>query len=168
MSAFFRNFSTVLFTAKIFVMNLLQRIERWGDTHHPKWVDGLRILLGLLLMWKGIQFVDNIDLLKARIAEQPFLTAVSFWLAHYIIFAHTVGGLFIALGLLTRVGVIANLPVLIGAVFFVNLTPNLFNVYPELSLSVVVLLGLLFFLVEGSGRVSVDEYMRTHPEKSAA
>ncbi|WP_341839509.1 DoxX family protein [Chitinophaga caseinilytica] len=149
-------------------MNLLQRIERWGDNHHPKWVDGLRILLGLFLMWKGIQFVDNIDLLKSRIAEQPFLTAVSFWLAHYIVFAHTVGGLFIALGLLTRVGVIANLPVLIGAVFFINSSTNLFSVYPEMSLSIVVLLGLLFFLVEGSGRVSVDEYMRTHPEKSAA
>lgn len=149
-------------------MNLLQRVERWGDAHHPKWVDGLRILLGLFLMWKGIQFVDNIDLLKARIAEQPFLTAVSFWLAHYIVFAHTVGGLFIALGLLTRVGVIANLPVLIGAVFFVNSSTNLFNQFPEMSLSVLVLAGLLLFLVGGSGKVSVDEYMRTHPEKSAA
>lgn len=145
-------------------MNLLQRIERWGDNHHPKWIDGLRILLGLLLMWKGIQFVNNIDVLKARIAEQPFLTALSFWLAHYIVFAHTVGGLFIALGLLTRVGVIANLPVLIGAVFFVSAGTGLFSVYPELSLSIAVLLMLLFFLVEGSGRISVDEYMRRHPE----
>ncbi len=145
-------------------MNLLQRIERWGNSHHPKWIDGLRILLGLLLMWKGIQFVMDIDVLKARIAEQPFLTALSFWLAHYIVFAHLAGGLFIALGLLTRLGALVNLPVLIGAVFFVNAGTNLFAVYPELSLSIAVLLLILFFIVEGSGRISVDEYMRRHPE----
>ncbi len=146
-------------------MNILQRIEHWGDTHHPMWIDGLRIMLGLILIWKGIQFVNNIDLLKAHIAEQPFLTALSFWLAHIIVFAHFVGGLFIALGLLTRVGVIANLPILIGAVLFVNSSTNLFSVHSEMILSVVVLCLLLFFLVEGSGKFSVDEYMRRHPEK---
>lgn len=147
-------------------MNLLQRIDRWGETHHPKWIDGLRILLGLILMWKGIQFVQNIDLLKARITEQPFLTALSFWLAHVIVFAHSVGGLLIALGLLTRAAVIANIPILIGAVFFVNSPTQLFSVHSELGLSILVLFLLLFFLVEGSGKISVDEYMRRHPEKT--
>ena len=149
-------------------MNLVNRIERWGDTHHPKWIDGLRILLGLVLIWKGVQFVNNIDLLKAQIDQYPFLTALSFWLAHIVVFAHFVGGLFIALGLLTRVGVIANLPILIGAVIFVNSSTNLFAVHAEMILSLVVLFLLLFFLVEGSGPISVDEYMRRHPEKKAA
>ncbi|MGX5819001.1 DoxX family protein [Chitinophaga lutea] len=145
-------------------MNLVQRIERWGDTHHPAWIDGLRIALGLLIFWKGMQFIGNIDLLKAQIATQPFLTALSFWLAHIIVFAHLVGGLFIALGLLTRVGAIANIPILIGAVIFVHSPTNLFAVHSEQLLSVVVLLLLCFFLVEGSGPISVDEYMRRHPE----
>ena len=146
-------------------MNLLQRIDRWGETHHPIWIDGLRIVLGLILMWKGIQFVSNIDLLKARINEQPFLTALSFWLAHIIVFAHIAGGLLIAMGLLTRVGILANIPILFGAVFFVHTPVNLFAVHSEMILSVIVLCALLFFLVEGSGRFSVDEYMRRHPEK---
>lgn len=147
-------------------MNLVNRIERWGDTHHPKWIDGLRILLGLVIMWKGIQFVNNIDLLKAQIDTHPFLTALSFWLAHIVVFAHVVGGLFITLGLLTRVGVIANLPILIGAVFFIHSSTNLFAVHSEMMLSLVVLFLLCFFLVEGSGPISVDEYMRRHPEKT--
>lgn len=147
-------------------MNLLQRIDRWGETHHPKWIDGLRILLGLVLMWKGIQFVQNIDLLKARIIEQPFLTVVAFWVAHLIVFAHFVGGLLIALGMITRVAVIANIPILIGAVFFVNSPTHLFSVHSELALSILVLFLLLFFLVEGSGKLSVDDYIRRHPEKT--
>lgn len=147
-------------------MNLLQRIDRWGETHHPIWIDGLRIVLGLILMWKGIQFVNNIDLLKARIDEQPFLTVLSFWLAHIIVFAHIAGGLLITLGLLTRVGILANIPILFGAVFFVRTPVNLFAVHSEMILSVIVLCALIFFLVEGSGRFSVDEYMRRHPEKT--
>lgn len=147
-------------------MNLLQRIDRWGETHHPKWIDGLRIVLGLILMWKGIQLVQNIDLLKARINEQPFLTVLSFWLAHIVVFAHSLGGLLIALGLLTRVAILFNIPILIGAVFFVNSPTQLFAVHSELGLSILVLFLLLFFLVEGSGRLSVDEYMRRHPEKA--
>ncbi len=146
-------------------MNLPQRIERWGDNHHPKWIDGLRILLGLLLMWKGIQFVNNIDLLKARIAEQPFPDG-AFFLAGSLHSFRAYRG-----RVVHRPGpaypcwqVIANLPVPIGAVFFVSAGTGLFSVYPELSLSIAVLLMLPFFLVEGSGRISVDEYMRRHPE----
>lgn len=117
-------------------------------------------------MWKGIQFVQNIDLLKAHINEQPFLTVLSFWLAHIVVFAHSLGGLLIALGLLTRVAILFNIPILIGAVFFVNSPTQLFAVHSELGLSILVLFLLLFFLVEGSGRFSVDEYMRRHPEKA--
>jgi uncharacterized membrane protein YphA (DoxX/SURF4 family) len=147
-------------------MNLLQRIDRWSETHHPIWIDGLRIVLGLILLWKGLQFVNNIDLLKARISEQPFLTVLSFWLAHIIVFAHIAGGLLIAMGLLTRIAILFNIPILFGAVFFVHTPVNLFAVHSEMILSVIVLCALIFFLVEGSGRLSVDEYMRRHPEKT--
>jgi putative oxidoreductase len=144
---------------------MLQRVESWGDAHHPKWLSAVRILLGLFLMWVGIVFVQNRDALTTIIKDQPALTALSFFLAHYIVFAHTVGGLFIAMGLLTRISALANIPVLLGAVFFVHSRTGLFNVYPILGLSILVLFLLIFFLIEGSGRISVDEYMRRHPEK---
>ncbi|HVI47088.1 MAG TPA: DoxX family protein, partial [Chitinophaga sp.] len=146
-------------------MNMLQKVENWGDTHHPNWLSAVRILLGLFLMWVGVLFVQNINALTSLIKENPALTTLSFFLAHYIVFAHTVGGLFIAMGLLTRVGVLANIPVLLGAVLFVHSRTGLFNVYPVLGLSILVLFLLIIFLVEGSGRISVDEYMRRHPEK---
>lgn len=146
---------------------MLQRIDRWGQTHHPKWIDGLRVLLGLLLIVKGVQFIGNIDLLNATIRQHPFLSVMSMWMAHYVVFAHICGGILITLGLLTRVAVIANLPVLIGALIFITTPTAIFNVHTELWLVLLVLAALILFLVEGSGPLSVDEYMRTHPEKRA-
>jgi len=143
-------------------MNLLQRIDRWGETHHPAWIDGIRIVLGLFLFWKGVEFVRNIDTLNAVISQSPVLTVVSMWLAHYIVFAHLAGGILLALGLLTRVAVIAQIPILIGALLFVHTPTGLFRVHGEIGLSILVLLLLVFFLVEGSGPISVDVYMRRH------
>ncbi|MDX5339191.1 MAG: DoxX family protein, partial [Cyclobacteriaceae bacterium] len=34
-------------------MNIITKIEHWGDTHHPKWIDILRIALGLVILYKG-------------------------------------------------------------------------------------------------------------------
>jgi uncharacterized membrane protein YphA (DoxX/SURF4 family) len=149
-------------------MNLLQRIDRWGERHHPRWLDGLRVLLGVFLFYKGVVFIQNIDVLKSVIDQSPWLTVMSFWLAHYIVFAHLLGGLLIVFGLLTRVAILAQLPILLGAIFFVHTSvllneTGLFNVHAETGLSILVLLLLIFFLVEGSGPMSFDDYMRRHP-----
>ena len=146
-------------------MNMLQRVEHWGDTHSPNWLSVVRILLGIFLMAVGILFVMNRDALIATINQKPALAAISVMLAHYIVFAHTVGGLFIAMGLLTRFCAVANVPVLLGAVFFVGSPSGLFNVYPSMALTILVLALLILFVIEGSGRISVDAYMRNHPEK---
>ena len=144
-------------------MNLLQRIDHWGETHHPKWVDGIRVLLGAFLFWKGVVFIQNIDVLKAVINQSPFITVLSFWLAHYIVFAHLLGGVLIMFGLLTRVAVLAQIPILLGALIFVRTPTGLFNVHSETGLSILVLLLLCIFLIEGSGPISYDGYMRRHP-----
>jgi hypothetical protein len=41
-------------------MNLINKIRDWGDHHHPKWLDYFRIVLGMILVWKGIQFAINL------------------------------------------------------------------------------------------------------------
>ena len=43
-----------------------------------------------------------------------------FVVAHYVVVAHLLGGFLIAIGLLTRVAVVSQIPVLLGAVFIVN------------------------------------------------
>ncbi|MDW8393409.1 MAG: DoxX family protein [Chitinophagales bacterium] len=146
-------------------MNLIKRIEDWGDRHHPKWLDLLRILLGLIILGKGYMFISNTEGVK-EIIENSRFGQVSFWLAHYVVFAHLIGGAMIALGLLTRLAILFQLPILIGAVVFVNAKTGFFSANStELWFSVIVLFLLLFFLVEGSGPWSMDAYMKSHPEK---
>ena len=146
-------------------MNWIQRIETWGDRHHPKWLDILRILLGLIITWRGVVFVSNTQDLQQLIAESRF-EQVSFWLAHYVAFAHLVGGILIVVGLITRIAVIFQIPILLGAVLFFNTKSGIFTENStEWWFSMLVLFLLIFFLVEGSGPWSIDEYMRKHPEK---
>jgi uncharacterized membrane protein YphA (DoxX/SURF4 family) len=142
-------------------MSVIQKIEDWGDRHHPKWIDILRILLGLVIFLKGVQFVANTDALM-QIMDRSKFPWVSFFLAHYVAFAHLVGGLLIMLGLVTRFAIVLQLPILIGAVIFINAQKGFFSVNSELSFSLIVLFLLLFFLVEGSGPLSVDAFMRRH------
>lgn len=146
-------------------MNMLQQVEHWGDRHSPNWLSAVRMLLGIFLMGMGVLFVMNRDSLITMINQKPALAAISVMLGHYVVFAHIVGGLFIAMGLLTRFCALANIPVLLGAVFLVHSPTGLFTVYPFMALSILVLCLLILFVIEGSGRISVDEYMRRHPEK---
>ncbi|MFD1143367.1 DoxX family protein [Larkinella insperata] len=142
-------------------MNVIQRVEHWGDTHHPAWIDALRIMLGIVLFLKGVSFIGDTGHLTNLVGGTRF-DLIPMFLIHYVAFAHLVGGLLIAMGCMTRLAVLVQLPILLGAVFFVNITHGFSALNSELWLSVVVLLLLLVFLVVGSGRFSVDDYMRRH------
>ncbi len=142
-------------------MNLLHRVEHWGDTHHPAWTDALRIMLGTILVLKGISFISDTTYLTQLVGGLKF-DLWSVMLVHYIAFAHLFGGFLIAVGCLTRLMCLLQLPILVGAVFFVNISQGFSTLNSELWLSLVVLGLLLAFIVLGSGRFSMDEYVRQH------
>jgi uncharacterized membrane protein YphA (DoxX/SURF4 family) len=147
-------------------MNFVQRMEKWGDAHHPKWIDFIRIVLGIILTLKGVQFINNMQPLVDLIAESGFLGSLSAGLlAHYVVFAHLLGGLMVAFGLLTRFACLVQIPVLLGAIIFINISGDIFQPHSELWLSVLILILLVFFVVEGSGKLSVDEWMRRNPDE---
>ena len=140
-------------------MNMIERVEHWGDAHHPGWWDVLRILLGIVIFLKGVTFLADTESLR-QLIEQVNVRIYAWGAVHYIAFAHLVGGILIALGLLTRVAIGFQLPVLIGAVFFVNVTRGLSVLNSELWISLVVLVLLVVFFVIGSGPYSLDQQMR--------
>lgn len=142
-------------------MNLLHRVEHWGDTHHPAWTDALRIMLGTILVLKGISFISDTTYLTQLVGGLRF-DLWSVMIVHYVAFAHLMGGFLIAVGCLTRLMVLLQLPILVGAVFFVNISRGFSALNSELWLSVIVLGLLLLFLVLGSGRFSMDNYVRQH------
>lgn len=147
-------------------MNTLTRIEHWADSHHPNWIDIIRIALGLTILLKGIFFTRNIGELL-QLMERADLLFVSLGVAHYIAFAHLVGGILIAMGLVTRFAIIFQLPILLFAVFLVNVKQGFFTVSNnfEFELSLVVLILLVVFLIYGSGKWSVDNWMKNHPNE---
>lgn len=146
-------------------MNLLHQIELWGDRHHPKWLDFIRMLLGVFLFFRGVEFINNMDQLSALMTRSEFLGSLSLgMLGHYVVLAHIVGGALIAFGLLTRFACVVQIPILLGAVLFVNAGEGFFTLNEGLWLSLLVLALLLFFTVSGSGPISVDEQMRKQAE----
>ncbi|WP_353681985.1 DoxX family protein [Sphingobacterium sp. 40-24] len=93
-------------------MNLIHKIEHWGDAHHPQWVDYLRIALGIVIFAKGVSFVNDRDVVQHMIEQSSF--HLSSWGAvHYVVFTHLVGGLFLILGFQTR---LASLTIISGTV----------------------------------------------------
>ena len=84
------------------------------------------------------------------------------WIAFLITYLNLLGGLFIAVGLFTKTSCIIQIPILIGAVFFVNTRQGLNQTNSELILSVIVLILLIIFAIKGSGVISADEYFRSY------
>jgi putative oxidoreductase len=138
-------------------MSIYRDMKRWGDDHHPRWFVILRILLGILLLVKGISFMNNNSLLK-ELFSGTSLSDDSGWLPIVITCMHLLGGSFLVIGLQTRLVAILELPIVIGAIVFINVQKSLFAPQSELGLAFLVLLLLVFFIVEGSGPLSVDSY----------
>jgi putative oxidoreductase len=142
-------------------MNYAKRLELWGDRHHPVWIDFVRIALGVFLFIKGIEFARNTESLTSLISNQEaFGTFPSVLVTHFIIFAHIFGGFLIATGLLTRIACLVNIPILLGALLFVNW--NAMNHWSILPLSLITLLLLVYFLVVGSGPLSLNRVLFRH------
>ena len=144
--------------AKFLNMRVVQRIDQWSQAHQPAWLIVIRIVLGVILLAKGIFFISHADKLTDIIANSRFKGAVTF-LAAYITFSHLFCGTFIILGLLTRWVILLQIPILIAAVIFNAPT---FSQGSEFWLSLIVLILLLFFLIEGGGPYSMDNYLKKY------
>ena len=148
----------ILVLPNIEIMKVLKKIENWGDQHHPQWIDYFRILLGIILIWKGVDFYINMEAFNHLMRGAMLGTAFSISLAaHFIILVHIIGGVAIALGTHTRLFCLVNLPILIGAVFFINISAGIFKPYSEFWFSSLVLIGLICFIIEGNGVLAVDK-----------
>jgi uncharacterized membrane protein YphA (DoxX/SURF4 family) len=137
-------------------MNLLQRIEQWGDRHHPRWMDIVRIALGGFLIYKAIDVLNNMSDMITLMEGNTNFGDFSYVLAvHYAVFAHLLGGVMLIFGVMTRFACLIQIPVLIGALFFLGTNREMLRPYSEIIISIVVLLLLLYFLVVGNGPWSV-------------
>ena len=96
--------------------------------------------------------------------ELPFSGFVLILLQHFIIGAHLLGGSLLTLGLLTRFACLIQIPVLLGAIVFVN--ASMVRPFSELFLSIMILLLLVYFLVIGSGPWSLDRVIEQEKKEN--
>ena len=144
-------------------MNLVQKVEHWGDAHHAKWLTVVRIVLGLIIFSKGIALISDTGYLQDLLFRNSifaFSSVMATVAMHIVAFAHLVGGILITLGLVTRFAVVIQIPILVCAVFFVNVANGFSALNSELCLSVIVLCLLVLFWVVGSGPFSVDQQLK--------
>ncbi|TDQ10323.1 DoxX family protein [Pedobacter metabolipauper] len=144
-------------------MTVIQKIEHWGDVHHAKWLDIIRIVLGVLIFSKGIAIVSNTAGLQDLLLQNNvfgFSGMMSSVAIHIIGFVHLVGGILITIGLVTRFAVVIQIPIVLSAVLFVNLSRGFSVLNSELWLSVIVLLLLVLFWIVGSGPYSADQALK--------
>jgi uncharacterized membrane protein YphA (DoxX/SURF4 family) len=137
----------------------LERLESKKDVCF----DLLRIYLGIGLFVKGILFLTDMESLSGLLMKSEKFQPMSFLITHYIPIAHIGGGAMMALGLWTRAAILANIPVLFGAVFFVYFEEGLFTQNQGLEFTALVLFLLCMLLIYGPGRWSVDYYLKNAP-----
>lgn len=141
-------------------MGAILRLNRWANAHTNIAIDALRFLLGSFLFYKGIFFfAPNNSVETYRILDSIPGPGANMILIHYIAMAHICGGILIALGLITRLAVAVQLPILIAAVIV--------NSIGEWNTIGLVQSGLcfvfaVFFLFYGSGKHSVDYNLKMH------
>jgi putative oxidoreductase len=128
------------------------------------YLDFVRIYLGLGLVAKGIQFIVNSDFTGMSLMKNGQLDLLMGIMSHYIPVAHIAGGLLLAAGLITRVAALAQVPILLGAVFFVHLPEGLFTRGQTLEFALLVLFLLSVFMLAGGGPLSLDRYFERKRE----
>ncbi len=130
----------------------------------PKWLTILRIILGIIIVWKGFSFFKDAVGLESMLKTGGFeiLNKNSQIIAFIITYLNLLGGFFIVVGLFTRWMCVIQIVILLGAIVFVNSKQGMSFSNTELLLSVIVLILSVLFSIKGSGYISADEFFRSY------
>ena len=122
-------------------MGIVQKVE---SICPPILVDFVRIALGGFITYKGIVFASNFSSFTANIQSVGWVF-IAAHLAHAIIFFHTVGGIILMFGALTRLVCLLNIPIVAGAVVFNYIRMPTRDGYMELPTASIVLVLLILY-----------------------
>ena len=150
-------------------MNKLFGCKMWLREHGDLFIDLVRIYLGCGLVVKAVFLMNHRDYLMQMIGDTDATWMGGAFIAQYVILAHLCGGAMLAVGMVTRLAALAQLPVLLGAVFSLYL-PRFANVEPRQYLEYAGLVAflLVLFSVFGAGRLSLDHYITRKSREMAA
>jgi uncharacterized membrane protein YphA (DoxX/SURF4 family) len=137
-------------------MGQIKSLNKWANRHTYWPLDIVRMALGVFLFIKGINFMADSQMLLDLFS--PFKDmAGGMIMVHYVAPAHFIGGILIFFGLLTRWAIIAQLPILIGAIL-INFVGEMDSY--NLIMASITFLVCIFFMFYGSGKHSSDYYFK--------
>ncbi|MBS1741586.1 MAG: DoxX family protein [Bacteroidetes bacterium] len=136
-------------------MGLFHQSYRTGE-NVPKWIFILRIVVGLSLVFKAYTFFTRPEILSNAFANSGFLNATDF-LIPLVPWVNLIGGILITVGLFTRLASLVQIPLMFGAVLFVNLKDT---ATADLPFSFLILVLVVVFSFIGGGYLSLDESYR--------
>jgi uncharacterized membrane protein YphA (DoxX/SURF4 family) len=135
-------------------MKSISDFYKWFDNHIDFGYSSIRIFLGTGLFIRGLLlFLDPYKITQLANATEYY------WWFSYITIIHMIGGLFLVLGLFSRLASLIQIPILIGAVFYVHIGQGLLSNGQSLELATLVLVLLVVYMLFGPGKISVDEYL---------
>ena len=111
-----------------------------------------RIILGLTLFIKGINFVRNQEFLEGLISNAALLENLSF-LKIVIPFIHILGGFLIIIGVYSRLMIFIQLPIIFAAIVLLLISGGM-SYYREIAFALVILILLISYLKFGDGLYS--------------
>jgi len=138
-------------------MKNIDDCKQWIQSHVDIVIDLVRMYLGVGLFVKGLYFLMHKEEMQTLLQGADNVVFAQGAVAHYVIPVHLVGGLLLAIGLLTRLAALIQMPILIGAVCYVWLPKVLFFEQRQgLEFATLVLFLLALIFIYGGGRLSVD------------
>jgi uncharacterized membrane protein YphA (DoxX/SURF4 family) len=132
---------------------------KWVEGQKGIFVDLVRIYLGIGLVVRGFLFMGQPELLTDSLSRAGDFSSSQSYLMHLVALVHIGGGALLAIGLLTRIAALTQLPILTVAVFGVHLQEGLGGTGQSLEFSALVLFLLVIIFVRGSGPLSLDQYI---------
>jgi len=132
-------------------LNRFRENLNWLDTHRDLAYSIIRIFLGIALLVRGIIMLSNPSAITSLVGAQNL-----YWWHSLVMVVHLACGTLLALGYQTRLAAAGQLPILIGAVFFIHLKQGLVSEGQSLELSVLVMFLLFVYFLFGSGILALD------------
>jgi uncharacterized membrane protein YphA (DoxX/SURF4 family) len=123
----------------------------------------IRVALALLLFIKGINFIQNESILSRVFSEVELIQKLSL-LQLLIPWMHILGGFFILIGVYTRLMILIQLPLVIGAIFVLLDTKQNAFFYTEIYFALTILVLLVLNLKFGDGFYSWKNLIKKEQE----
>ena len=118
-----------------------------------------RVILGMTLFIKGINFVRNDEFLEGLISSTVLLQKLSF-LKIVIPYIHILGGFFIIIGVYTRLMIFIQLPIILAAIVILLISGGI-SYYREIAFALSILILLASYLKFGGDFFSWENLIKS-------